>query len=66
LVISGFAQKLINKRYPKAIKIRNIPSLNPMASFKIPITKEKRAPPAMAEHRIPVKLPFPTSHKIVK
>ena len=53
----GFAQKLMNNKYPKAKNRRSIPSLNPIASFNMPITNEKRAPPAMAEHKMPVKLP---------
>ena len=62
----GFAQKLMNNKYPKAKNMRSIPSLNPIASFNMPITNEKRAPPAMAEQIFPVKLPFPSTHKTVK
>jgi len=58
----GFAQKLMNNTYPKAKNMRSIPSLNPIASFKITITNENSTPPAMAEQRIPLKLPFPSSH----
>ena len=56
-LIRGLAQKLRLRMYARVINRINIPAFNPTQSFICPIAKETMAPPAMAVHKIPEKVP---------